>query len=58
MTSPSPSLSGGTPSQGWRMELAQAWKQPELAEPFVDNEAGRKAAYWLAVVLGTCRVRG
>jgi hypothetical protein len=43
--------------QGWRAELVHALAQPELAEVNTDTEPAQRAAYWLAVVLGNCRVR-
>jgi hypothetical protein len=48
---------GSAGPSGWRQELAYALGQPELAEVASDTEPVRRAAYWLAVVLGNCRLR-
>jgi hypothetical protein len=64
MTSRPPSPDAGADPQGWRTELTRALAQPALAEFFADpareppDEPARRAAYWLAVVLGSCRLRG
>jgi hypothetical protein len=42
---------------GRRAELLRARAQPELADVSLDTEPVRRAAYWLAVVLGNCRLR-
>jgi hypothetical protein len=38
-------------------ELIRARAQPDLADISADTEQARRAAYWLAVVLGNCRLR-
>jgi hypothetical protein len=40
----------------WRKELVAARAQSELADLSIDTEPVRRAAYWLAVVLGNCRL--
>src|SRR5258708_7346232 len=46
------------PGDGWRTELTIALNQPELVLPELNTEPAQRAAYWLAVVLGHCRVEG
>jgi CRISPR-associated endonuclease/helicase Cas3 len=47
---------GSKDSPGWRKELAYALAQPELAKVEQNTEPACRAAYWLAVVLGHCRL--
>jgi hypothetical protein len=58
VTAPSPSRTTEPALSGWRKELHLARAQPELAHVVQDSEPARRAAYWLAVVLGNCRLRG
>jgi hypothetical protein len=58
MDTPSTLRDADTRPSGWREELAHALAQPELADVTSDTEPVRRAAYWLAVVLGNCRLRG
>src|SRR5438876_241823 len=55
MSHPPPQAPNRSP--GWRHELEVALGQPELAEVATDSEPARRAAYWLSVVLGHCRLR-
>src|SRR5437763_17092362 len=57
MSASSPRPAAGADPQGWRIDLDRALRQPELAQAAADTEPARRAAYWLAVVLGNCRLR-
>jgi hypothetical protein len=56
MSSPVSGHRGTKTSSGWQTELAYALAQPELAQVEQDTEPARRTAYWLAVVLGHCRL--
>jgi hypothetical protein len=58
MTTPQRLELRNTGRKDWGTELAPALAQPELADVSADTEPARRAAYWLAVVLGNCRLRG